>query len=470
MIPGIILTGGNVMQQPYYLGIDVSKGYADFIILDSKKTPVENSFQLDDTVDGHCRLFERLDLFQKNNPCAEFYAAVESTGGYETNWFNFLVKCGTTLNIKTARLNPLGVTMNSKADLKRNTTDQISARNIAEFLITHPEKVLFQPKDPLSSLRKQWTLIQMLTKQNTQLLNQLEKLLYCANPELLPFCKDSMPEWVLKLLIKCPTALVLSKANAKSVSKIPYITSDRAKELISTAKKSAASETDKVTGCLIVTICRQILNLKTTIKNQVQNLIKECPLPEIELLKSFPGIGEYSAIGLILEIYPVERFANVKKMASFFGLHPVIKISGDGSAKPRMSKQGRKEVRQILFMVALNAIVKNPLIKSIYQERLEKGMSKMAAIGYCMHKILRIVYGMLKHNTPFDPETDRKNKQVKQQATKKKPSMDKARRFQSYDPKAPISKRQAKVRKERKESQSEQITENGIITTAPSSS
>ena len=37
----------------YYLGIDVSKGYADFMILDRTKQPVEDSFQLDDTFSGH---------------------------------------------------------------------------------------------------------------------------------------------------------------------------------------------------------------------------------------------------------------------------------------------------------------------------------------------------------------------------------------------------------------------------------
>ena len=31
----------------YYLGIDVSKGYADFAILDSHKHPVEASFQFE---------------------------------------------------------------------------------------------------------------------------------------------------------------------------------------------------------------------------------------------------------------------------------------------------------------------------------------------------------------------------------------------------------------------------------------
>ena len=47
---------------------------------------------------------------------------------------------------------------------------------------------------------------------------------------------------------------------------------------------------------------------------------------EVELLKTFKGIGDYSAIGLMLEIQAVERFATAKKLASFFGLHPIFKI------------------------------------------------------------------------------------------------------------------------------------------------
>ncbi len=47
----------------YYLGIDVSKGYADFIMLDSLKQPVEESFQLDDTFEGHSRLYQYLSRF-----------------------------------------------------------------------------------------------------------------------------------------------------------------------------------------------------------------------------------------------------------------------------------------------------------------------------------------------------------------------------------------------------------------------
>ena len=46
-----------------YMGIDASKGYADFVIVNQhKKTMVEN-FQLDDTFEGHSQLFEILNRF-----------------------------------------------------------------------------------------------------------------------------------------------------------------------------------------------------------------------------------------------------------------------------------------------------------------------------------------------------------------------------------------------------------------------
>ena len=231
----------------YYLGIDVSKGYSDFILLNSAKQSVEENFQLDDTFDGHQKLYNILSEFYTHHPKAQIYAAVESTGGYENNWFGSLLRFQGSLPLNTARLNPCGVSNNSKAGLDRNITDKISAENVAKYMIEHPEKVTYQQHDPLDSLRRQWGFVKMLIKQKTQLLNQLESNLYVANPEILPYCKNGVPN------------------------------------------------TDK------------------------------CRVPEVELLKTFKGIGASSAIGLILEIGSVERFASAKKLASFFGLHPVYK-------------------------------------------------------------------------------------------------------------------------------------------------
>ena len=72
-------------MQQYYLGGDVSKGYSDFVILDSQKRRVEENFQLDDTIVGHSFLYDRLLIFFEEHPDAELCAALESTGGYENN-------------------------------------------------------------------------------------------------------------------------------------------------------------------------------------------------------------------------------------------------------------------------------------------------------------------------------------------------------------------------------------------------
>lgn len=454
-------------MEKFYLGIDVSKGYADFVILNSKKKLVVDHFQLDDTFDGHSRLYVKLKEFSKTHLGSRLYAGVESTGGYENNWYNSLIEFQGSLNLQTARLNPLGVHHNSKADLKRNKTDKISARSVAEYMIAHSEKVSYQHQDSLASLRKQWGFVRMLTKQSTQLLNQLEPLVYSANPELLAYCRDSPPEWVLKLLEKYPTAHNLARAKVTSLVRIPYISSARAEELVAIAKQSVASTSDKITQQLIVATVKQILHLKKTIKLQTDIMARQCSVPEVELLKTFTGISDYSAIGLMLEIQSVKRFQTVKKLASFFGLHPELKISGDGVAVFRMSKKGRKEPRKILFMVALTATNTNPLIRSVYEKHAEKGMEKMAAIGLCMHKILRIIYGMLKNNQAFDPEIDLRNRE-RASNPKKTLRKDKNRRYQGYDPKAPISRRQHLKRVERKKSHSANNgTKVGIIAPVP---
>ena len=454
-------------MKPFYMGIDVSKGYADFMIIDHQKRPVVKAFQIDDTFDGHRCLYNALERFFAEHPDSSLFVGMESTGGYENNWYHSLIQFQGSLNIQTARLNPFGVMHNRKADLKKNTTDKISAQNVAEYLVAHPEKVVYQKDDQLAGLRKQWGFIQMLTKQCGQFLNQLNTLLYTASPELLHYCQTGVPDWMLKLLVNYPGAAKLKKARVKSVAKIPYVTTKKAQQVIAEAKASVASATEPATQKLIVANARQILHLKRTIAIQTKQMIDQCSLPEVELLKSFSGISDSSAVGLIIEIQTVKRFANVKKLASFFGIHPVYKISGDGIGGIKMSKQGRKEPRRILYMVALSAIQHNPLIRQVYERHQKQGKHNMAALGICMHKILRIVYGMLKHNQPFNPLIDINNQQRSTRTTNAGIETGTNRHLQEFDANAPVSRRQRKRRLERERSNSVGDANSGITAPVP---
>ena len=454
-------------MKAYYLGIDASKGYADFVILNQhKKTMVEN-FQLDDTFEGHSQLYEILNRFLATQPGATLYSAVESTGGYETNWHHAMTGFQASLNVQTARLNPMGVVHNSKADLKRNKTDKISAESVAQYLIAHPEKVRYHQEDPMAGLRRQWGFVQTLTKQCTQLLNQLNNLIYTANPELLRYCRNGTPAWMITLLRQYPTASRLARARAKTVAKIPYVTQQRAQALVAAAKRSVASTTDSTTAQLIIDMASQIVHLNKSITAQNDLMAAGLKMPQIDLLKTFVGIGDTLAIGLMIEIQSISRFKTAKKLASYWGVHPAFKISGDGVGAFKMSKQGRSQPRRLLYLVALVAIQYNPVIKPLYEYHLQQGKGRKAAMGICMHKILRIIYGMLKNNTAFDPKIDQTNRNRLIAANVAGKKADKNRRFQVYDQAAPISRRQQKRRLERERSQSVNDTASGLTAPVP---
>jgi hypothetical protein len=78
-------------------------------------------------------------------------------------------------------------------------------------------------------------------------------------------------------------------------------------------------------------------------------------------------------------------------------------------------------------------------------------------IGICMHKLLRIVYGVLKSGKPFDAKVDQVNRTKRIAREKSAPSS--VRRLQPLDVNAPVSARQNKKRKEQSQSQGELVTE-----------
>jgi transposase len=448
-----------------YLGGDVSKGYADWVILSEKKQTVLENFQLDDTYAGHCKLYFMLEAYVEKHPGSEIYAAVESTGGYENNWLNTLKSYQKVFNLKVARINPAGVTFNRKAGMKRNVTDAISALSIAEFMIDHPKNITYDQDDKWKSLCRHWNFVEMQKQQRVQTINQLETILYSANPTLMRFKKDNLPNWLLELIIQCPTAETLAKARPEKLAKIPYLSLARAKTLVAEAKQSIASAKDKNAEILVSQIARQIKSFDLNIKSQMQLIERDLTCPEIEILKTFKGIDTISAIGLLLEIETIERFPTVKGFSCYFGLHPKFKQSGDRIIGVRMSKQGSKNMRKILFNIAKGAITYNPLIMAVYEKKLSHGMKKMAAIGVCMHKILRIIYGMLKHKQEYNPlidkincEKSRDKQQEKQQ--QENANIEKSRRYQEFDLKAPISSKQTKKRREHDLSQCEITSQN----------
>jgi len=150
------------------------------------------------------------------------------------------------------------------------------------------------------------------------------------------------------------------------------------------------------------------------LKKKMELLLKQHFAHEYTLLSSIKGIGLMSSAMIISVFDSFKSFDNAKQAASFAGIAPVPYESGT-SVKRRgsISKQGSPLARKFLFMATLSGMQFNELLKVQYTRLLEKGKSKKQAIVAVAHKLLRIAFGVLKHNKPFTPNYIYERKTVK---------------------------------------------------------
>ncbi len=433
-----------------YLGNDVSKGYADIVVLGPDLRQLEDTLQFDDTREGHSFLHAWIEGLFKQHGISRLSCAVESTGGLENNWYAMLVGLSAKLPLRVARLNPSTVKDAAKAELGKNVTDAISARNIAMYIMRYEDRVDYRVKDTkYASFRSLTNHLTVIKRQKTQLLNQLKQLLYTCFPELLSFFKKGIPAWALKLIVKYPSVHSISKAKPGTIAKIKGITPEKAQKLVEAAKRSVSSRSTPTDAYLLMSIAEDIIAKVERIKGMNTYLAKECKGPEVELLQSVIGIAAYSAAAIMTEIEDISQFPSVKKMIGFYGLNPVNKQSGDKTSPSRMSKKGRPAMRAVLFMCARTASVRDPHMKAIYDNQIANGKKDKQAIGVVMHKMLRIIWGVLTSGKPYDPQIDKANQQRKPQTQENQlvNETETKRRLQPYDASAPISRTARKKRK-----------------------
>jgi transposase len=442
-----------------YLGIDVSKGYADFVLLNEKLTVLEPCFQLDDVESAHQYLVAFIKNSLLKHKLNRINCGVESTGGYENNWYGFLSSLSTE-SLRVTRLNPSVVKNASKAELTGNTTDSISARNIGVYLCRYHDRIDYRIESAYySSFRSLCNHIVLLQKQKTQLINEFRHLIYSGFPELQRFCKSSIPDWVLELLKKYPSPAKLCKVKPTVISKIKGVTAVKAQQLIENAKTTVCSRSGTCHEFLIQSMAEEIAGKEQRIKTLKKHLANSCKGNEVELLKCIIGIADYSAATIMVEIEDIKRFSSPQKLSSYFGLHPSLKESGDKKFVSRMSKQGRPAVRSILYMCANTAVIYDAHMKAIYARHRAKGKGHNQALGVIMHKLIRVIWGVLTTQTKYDKTIDEQNQKAKADNKDyiKETGISNKRRFQPFDPNAPVSKKAGQKRKVQLKSQVDEI-------------
>ncbi len=120
-----------------------------------------------------------------------------------------------------------------------------------------------------------------------------------------------------------------------------------------------------------------------------------------DLLRSVPGVGPQVSLTLLAYL-PELGTLNRKQIAALVGVAPFSRDSGPHRGK-RSVWGGRATVRSVLYMGALVASRRNPVLREFYQRLLEAGKPKKVALTACMRKLLTILNSMVRTGQRWDP-------------------------------------------------------------------
>jgi transposase len=125
---------------------------------------------------------------------------------------------------------------------------------------------------------------------------------------------------------------------------------------------------------------------------------------EAQLLRTIPGVGEVDAIGLVGYICPVERFRSSEKLASYAGLCPTTHQSSDTSFHGHLKPDCSRGLRGLLIEASWRHRIHTPRGDvTRVARRVARSKGRMHGTIAGAHKLLRIIYAMLKQRRPYLP-------------------------------------------------------------------
>jgi transposase len=125
-----------------------------------------------------------------------------------------------------------------------------------------------------------------------------------------------------------------------------------------------------------------------------------------EILQTMPGMDKTSAAILLVELgTDMNRFGGSSNLVSWAGLCPGNNESA-GKRKSGRTRKGNKAIRRVLCEAANAASKTNSQFKGKYKSLVIRRGHKRSIIAVA-HKMLRVIYSMLKNQQPYyDPEVD----------------------------------------------------------------
>jgi len=134
---------------------------------------------------------------------------------------------------------------------------------------------------------------------------------------------------------------------------------------------------------------------------RLQSLLPQ--YPTAQLLMTFPGVGIITALTIVAEVDDFKRFSSGKKLASFAGLVPRQRSSGDTVRYGSITHAGSASLRTALVETSMRIRASNaPELYAFVQRLAPISGAKKARVALA-RKILCIMWKMVTTHTQYQP-------------------------------------------------------------------
>lgn len=124
---------------------------------------------------------------------------------------------------------------------------------------------------------------------------------------------------------------------------------------------------------------------------------------QYDLLKTVPGIGNQTAMALIIVTNGFTRLTESRKLSCYSGLAPFPYTSGSSvKGRTKVSKMGDKKLKVLLNLSAWNAIRSITAFKDYFDRKVSEGKHKMSVINAVRNKLIALALAVIKRNSPFE--------------------------------------------------------------------
>lgn len=388
----------------YIVGIDIAKRTHVGAITDDKGLHIGKSFRIDNSVEGFESLLKK--LAEVNPDISQFVFGMEATGHYWLNLYTWLCDRNFTVHV----INPIQSDALRKLDIRQTKTDAIDAYLIADCIRLGKYCATNLADDDMITLRdltrQRFYLVDMASDIKKKVIAMMDRIF----PEYESLFSDMFGRTSLDLLKECTTpeeVLALDTARLAEIlrkSSKGRFKQEKAEELQKTARNSfAVLLSSKTTSLLVKQMIEQIELLESQI-SEIEKIIEELYSKFGCKLTKIPGMGTTLAAVILSEIGDISRFQTPKQLTAYAGLDPVLKQSGKNRGLGyHMSKRGSPYLRRALWLAA-NSIRKwDTSFAYAHQKKIDSGKNKSQALGFISHKLLNVVFTVLKNNIDYVP-------------------------------------------------------------------